>query len=819
MEEVFLMKKLFLVFLFCISSLHTLKAEEVAVPKGAVLTKVQFKDEELRKRFVGYFKDVVKKPYDNLTLKIQVDQIYKELFAAGYFHAVVKPSLIVASDKVTAEIVIEHNERINFSFQGNKILTHQELRNKLLEKIKNEFGKADINSLATFISEEYEGVGFYQTSVKTYQDEGLDLDKKKVVNYYFVIDEGVKINVREIIYRGNSYLKQKDIEEIFNKNATSLAKGKYYDKKFFDEFSDILKKEYLSRGFVFIEISKPRVVTSEEDGSVSIEYGISEKQQVILKNISFQKIPDGLKDGAKQSLVNKEGSPINIVELESDLRKMIIYFQSEGYYFATIANLNANNLLVYDKSYAHVDLNPEIALDRQICFNEAIVNGNIETNTRVINREIELKQGELITPAKLEVLRQKLSGLNLFSSLRITPYMMYEEEVTGCPKTNLVIQVKEKDFGLIEVAPGFRTDLGAKLSTGITYNNIGGMNRSASLRLQGNRRFNLDGFDETRRLEKKDLLEYSIKASFVEPYVFHNVLKTQLEFETSATYQRIRFTGFDADILRISPQFSKTFTKWFSSSVRYQYEKIVQFGATELKDNDNFKIGGITPTVTFDFRDDVINPRKGAFFTLSSEWANSNFGSMKQSDLEVNFIKVINRNRFYYPVGDFTLALSVAMGYQKNFADDALKDGSGNTILNDNGEAKTRGYIPSIKVFRLDGYDEIRGYDEGEINRLIDGTPLGKVIVQKEAYFTALKLEPRYDITDNIRVGIFFDAGRVYVGDFEPMKLRTSVGAGFKYLTPVGSLDFDYGFKLQRKTNPDQRRDSVGRFHLSIGFF
>lgn len=813
------MKKLFLVFLFCISSLHTLKAEEVAVPKGAVLTKVQFKDEELRKRFVGYFKDVVKKPYDNLTLKIQVDQIYKELFAAGYFHAVVKPSLIVASDKVTAEIVIEHNERINFSFQGNKILTHQELRNKLLEKIKNEFGKADINSLATFISEEYEGVGFYQTSVKTYQDEGLDLDKKKVVNYYFVIDEGVKINVREIIYRGNSYLKQKDIEEIFNKNATSLAKGKYYDKKFFDEFSDILKKEYLSRGFVFIEISKPRVVTSEEDGSVSIEYGISEKQQVILKNISFQKIPDGLKDGAKQSLVNKEGSPINIVELESDLRKMIIYFQSEGYYFATIANLNANNLLVYDKSYAHVDLNPEIALDRQICFNEAIVNGNIETNTRVINREIELKQGELITPAKLEVLRQKLSGLNLFSSLRITPYMMYEEEVTGCPKTNLVIQVKEKDFGLIEVAPGFRTDLGAKLSTGITYNNIGGMNRSASLRLQGNRRFNLDGFDETRRLEKKDLLEYSIKASFVEPYVFHNVLKTQLEFETSATYQRIRFTGFDADILRISPQFSKTFTKWFSSSVRYQYEKIVQFGATELKDNDNFKIGGITPTVTFDFRDDVINPRKGAFFTLSSEWANSNFGSMKQSDLEVNFIKVINRNRFYYPVGDFTLALSVAMGYQKNFADDALKDGSGNTILNDNGEAKTRGYIPSIKVFRLDGYDEIRGYDEGEINRLIDGTPLGKVIVQKEAYFTALKLEPRYDITDNIRVGIFFDAGRVYVGDFEPMKLRTSVGAGFKYLTPVGSLDFDYGFKLQRKTNPDQRRDSVGRFHLSIGFF
>ena len=794
-------------------------AEEVSVPKGAVLSRVEFTDKEMKKRFGAYFKDVVKKTYDNLTLKIQIDQIYKELFAAGYFHASVKSDLIVSGETVSATIKVELNERINFMFQGNKILTRQELRNKLLEKIKNEFGKADIKSLASFISEEYEGAGFYQTGVHFYQDEGLDLDKQKVVNYYFVITEGVKINVKEIIYRGNSYLKQSNIEEIFEKHATSLAKGRFYDKKFFDEFSDILKKEYLSRGFVFVEISKPRVVTSEEDGSVTIEYGISEKQQVTLRNISFQKIPEELKAGAKAALVNREGSPVNIVELESDLRKMIIYFQSEGYYFATIANLNSSNLLVYDRSYAYVDLNPEIALDRQICFNEAIINGNIETDTRVINREIELLPGELITPAKLEVLRQKLSGLNLFSSLRITPYMMYEEEVTGCPKTNLVIQVKEKDFGLLEVAPGFRTDLGAKLSAGIAYNNLNGMNRSISLRLQGNKRFNLDGFDEPRRLEKKDLLEYSIKTSFVEPYLFHNVIKTQLEFETSATYQRIRFAGFDADILRISPQFSKTFTKWFSSSVRYQYEKIVQFGATETKDNDNFEIGGITPSVTFDFRDDVINPRKGAFFTLSSEWANSNFGSMKQSDLEVNFIKVINRNRFYYPLGDFTLALSVAMGYQKNFAEDVLRDSSGNVIMNDNGQPKTRGYIPSIKVFRLDGYDEIRGFDEGEINRLIDGTPLGKIIVQREAYFTALKLEPRYDITDNIRVGVFFDAGRVYVDDFRPTKLRTSVGAGFKYLTPVGSLDFDYGFKLQRKNNPDQKRDSVGRFHLSIGFF
>lgn len=794
-------------------------AADITPVKGAVVKRIEWTNPEMKKRFNGYFKDIVKRPYDALTLKIQTDLISKELFAGGYFHSVIKTELGGTENDLIVKVTMDLKDRINFEFQGNHIFSHQELRTKLLDKIRNEFGKVDIKDLSSFLADEYEDAGFYQTKVTNYQSEGVDASKLKIVNYFFVIDEGFKIKVTDISYRGNSLLKNEEIHDIFKRHATALAKGGFYDKSFFDEFSDILKKEYLSRGFVFIEVSRPRVVSNDEDDSVTIEYGIAEKQQVILKNITFAKVPDDLAEQAKTVLVNKEGSPVNIIELENDLRKMIVYFQNEGYYFANITNLNSDTLLVYEKSYASVDLRPEINLDRKICYNEAIINGNVQTNTRVINREIDLKQGDLITPKKLEDLRQRLSGLNLFSSLRITPYMMYESETTACPKTNLVIQVKEKDFGLIEVAPGYRTDLGAKLSTGVTYNNISGMNRSASLRLQGNKRFNLDGFDERRKAENKDLFEYSAKASFVEPYVFHNIIKTQLEFELSSTFQRIRFYGFDADIFRISPQISKNFTRTFSSSVKYQFERIVQFDATETKDNDNFSIGGITPTVTWDLRDDAINPRKGAFFTLSSEWANNFFGSMKEKELEVNFVKVISRNRFYYPMGDFVMALSIAAGYQKNFAEETLRDNTGNVVLNANGQPKTRGYIPSIKVFRLDGYDEIRGYDEGEINRLLDGTPIGEVIVQREAYFTALKFEPRYNLTDAIKIGVFFDAGRVYVDDFQPMRLRTSVGAGLKYVTPVGSLDFDYGFKLQRKTYPDQQRDSVGRFHLSIGFF
>lgn len=813
------MRIILLIFLFFCTTLYA----EIVPAKNAKLQRIEWTASPgMKERFKSYFQEQVGKPWDILAFKIKVDQIGKELFLSGYFSSAIKTEFAGTESEIVAKVIIEAKDRINFHFEGNTLFTYQQLRSKLLDKIKNDFGKIDRGGLGNFINDVYEEAGFYNTSVQSYQNEGKDSEGVSVRNYFFRIDEGEKLKVSSLVYRGNLVLSTAELEEIFKKNATTLASAGFYDKAFFENYTDIIKKEYLARGFVFAEISKARIVSNDEDDSLTIEYGIAEKQQVILKTISLNLINKDLQASVKKLLINQEGSPLNVVELENDLKKLIVYFQGEGYYFANISNLTSDSLIVYDKSFSYAELQPEIVLDRQVCFNEAVVNGNVKTLTEVILRELEIAKGDLITPAKLETFRQKLSNLGLFSSLRISPYMMYEGDDKTCAKTNLVIQVKEKDFGLAEIAPGYRTDLGAKLSTGVTYNNLMGMNRSLSFKAQTNLRSNLDGFAERRRKEDKSLLEYSTNASFLEPYLFHNFLKTQIEFELSTSYQKKRLSDFDADIFRISPQVTKAFKKSLSTSVRYQFERVRQYDGATKVNNDNYSIGGITPSVTLDFRDDPINPKKGAYFTLSSEWANPYFGSIKSDDLIVNYIKVISRNKFYVPMGNFTLAFSLALGYEKNFSNDILIDSTtGQPKLNGNGLPRTSGYIPGIKVFRLDGYDEIRGYDEGEINRLKStGVPIGQLFIQDEAYFTAFKFEPRYNLTDSVQIGVFFDAGRVFVNNFDPFDLRTSVGAGLKFLTPVGSLDFDYGFKLQRKTYSfDGARDSAGRFHLSIGFF
>lgn len=797
-----MMRNMFILLIFLSFFSGQLLGKELNSEKSYIVHSIEWNSPAFIKEiFRGYFLNLRKKNLDQLGLKIKSDLINKELQTLGYYDSSLSLDYeILNENQVRVKLNFKMGNRTSLYFKGNKLFSFQELKNKVSEKIRSDFGKIDLELLKVYLNDLYEEAGLYNTRIDIHVQKGKDLDGSLVSNYIFDISEGDKISVSKISFRGLNNISSTELLNLFYEQGTSLSKENFYDKKFTESFTSLIKKQYLSKGFVYVEVSLPRIVNNDDD-SVDIEYVINEKTQFILNEFKLDNSNDLINEELKDKLVNKVGKPINIPELENDFKKIISFYQSKGYYFVSISNLNSNDLIKYDTINSKVDIKLNLNLDRQICFNEIVLNGNLITKNQIVEREVLLKKGEIITPDSLEVLRQKISGLGLFSNLRITPYMLYEDDddPNKCAKTNLIIQVKEKDFRFIEFSPGFRTDIGGKVAVGVTYNNIGGMNRSLTIKAQGNERFNLNGFDERRRLENKKLIEFSSKVSIADPYFLYDVTKTQLEFETSLSGQRKRFTSFDADIFRISPQVSKNFTKTFSSSVKYQLERIRQFDATETKDNDNFTIGSITPSFTLDLRDDPVNPRKGSYFNVSSEWANPYFGSMKQNDFEVNYVKFISRNKFYKSIGNFVFATSLSVGFEKNYAEGV--------------------YIPSIKVFRLDGFDEIRGFDDSEINRLIDGSSISKVVVSDKAYFVAFKFEPRYNITDNVQFDVFFDAGRVFVNEFQPLNLRTSVGAGIKFITPVGSLDFDYGVKLKRERYPDGIRDAVGRFHLSIGFF
>lgn len=771
----------------------------------------------VRQKFSGFKGQVL----DRLQFKLAVDLLSRELFESGFYDSevTVLPDELVGKDKVILRIQINYGSLHSFHFRGNHYLSRSEILDVLNSSIRQNLTSMNNDELLDALTLAYKEKGFYKTEIKLRTANGRNSSDLDYVNYFFNISEGHKVKLRELSFNGNISISNESLENLYYEEASVLASRSYLDESYLDQFKEKLNAFYLSRGHVLVDVGQP-VVTFFSDDEARVKFTIRERQRANFAEINIQNIDKKMEKEIKKTLINKTGRSVDVTSLDKDLQTIEDSLHMRGHYFAEIENIDDENLLTYSANYTEAKLDVKVKNQQLTKLNSVIITGFDKTKNKVLSREIVLKEGDIITPAKVAKLRDSLVSLDLFASVRVTPFIVDERSSAEELYINLVVQVVEKAFGVIEFAPGYRTDLGAKASLGITYNNIQGMNRSAAFSLEANRRFDYSDFDTRRREEEREVIEYNVRTSFTEPFMLPNLLPTKIQFDAGLSFQRKRFVSFDADILRISPQLSKTFWEKLTLSLKYQFETINQFDATNPDFNDNFTIGSITPSVTLDLRNDAVRPTKGAYLGLNWEFANPYFLSMDDEDIVVNYYRLTSRNHFYFSLSDsLTLAISLAGGVQKNFANQAKLDDDGNPLRDDSGRIIREGFIPSTKVFRLDGIDTVRGYSGEEINRISNGQNIGEVVVDDLAYFVNFKFEPRYYMNDALAVGLFYDAGRVFVNDFEALDLKSSSGLTFKILTPVGSLDFDYGVKLKRERDDAGGRESFGRFHLSIGFF
>src|SRR5690606_62039 len=131
-------------------------------------------------------------------------------------------------------------------------------------------------------------------------------------------------------------------------------------------------------------------------------------------------------------------------------------------------------------------------------------------------------------------------------------------------------------------------------------------------------------FDARRRAEAKTKIENEQEITYIEPFLFGN----KVAFQTSLSHSFKRLYSFDADIFKFSMLGSKDFSKRFSGSLKYQLEGISQSDSTDEKDSGFFRIGSVTPSISYDLRNNKIRPTSGYQTSITSEFANLYFYSM-----------------------------------------------------------------------------------------------------------------------------------------------------------------------------------------------
>jgi outer membrane protein insertion porin family len=752
------------------------------------------------------FTELLGRPMDVQEARARADEFEAELFAYGYYLASVNLTPRTMGSRATLEVAISPVELYTFDVRRPREDLKMEFGPVVRELFKRYRRPLDENALRVGILELLHKRGYLRPEIKVSHKRLRNKDDEEVHAFTVDIEPGDRTRVREVVFTGATVWSEKKLRQLWREQAQELAAAGFYDEDSNAAFSEWLRGQYIRQGYVRAEIPAPRF-SSKGAAEGDLVYTIMEGSRVVVDEVSVTGVESAEAAQLLEVVGTKQGAPFNPFQFTEDVQTVTDWFQGKGWYWAEVVNRNDPDIVVYGRDLTSVKVHLNVRKGRYLEFNRLVVVGNRRTRTKVLRRKSPLRHGQPLTPSLAKEYETILSNTGLFASVRVRPIAHKGET----PLTDVAVEVSERDYGLVELAPGYRTDIGLKLSGTVSYMNLFGANRSLSLTGQVNQRLDFQTFDERRREEGKRMLEYNLGTLYNQPDVFDSYM----DYGAGLNFQRRRFFSFDADIIRLTNTFSRDYGQRYSLALRHQFERINQFDATQSRDNGSFTIGALTPSFTADFRNTRINPTAGAWFNVSNEWANPYFLSQKNDELEINFYKFISRNRFYVPIPNGTVAISMVGGIQENLAGQYKSP----PVYDTNGSRETKGYIPNIKLFRLTGTDIVRGFSDEEINRLSNGNDIGEDRVQKRAYMANLKVEPRYFINDTMMTGVFFDAGRVYKDQVDIGDLRQSVGVTFKVVTPVGTLDFDYGVKLLRKRLDNGSLESPGRFHVSIGFF
>jgi outer membrane protein insertion porin family len=424
-----------------------------------------------------------------------------------------------------------------------------------------------------------------------------------------------------------------------------------------------------------------------------------------------------------------------------------------------------------DQGYAFADATPTVALDEQrrlvnvtysvrpgsrVYIGRIDIRGNERTRDWVIRRELRVDEGELYSGQGLLRSRQRLANLDYFDEVKIDTVRRPEQGLI-----DLEIDVTEKSTGQFSAGLGFSSVETVVFQASVTQRNLFG--RGQSITAQGR----IGGLSQ----------DFSI--SFAEPWLFGRPINAGV----SVYRRQVDYQTFDSLRTGVALTLGRRFGEFLSTSVTYRFEELdisdLDPSAAELLEEQEGSslTSSVTPLVVWDSRNSRLNPSEGSYNTFEVEVAG--LGGENQ------YYKLTGESTWYFPL---PYALS-------GFVKGRFGVGAGY-----GGEE-----LPAAERFFLGGPTTVRGFGFRDIGpQDLDDNPLGGTS------FVQFNLEIGRSFSRILRLVAFMDVGNVYSQEdqFDLGELRRSAGFGIRFITPVGPVRMDWGFKLDKR--PDERLVELG---------
>ena len=652
----------------------------------------------------------------------------------------------------------------NVKITGVKANKFNELIKKnLILKEKSFFNKIILAEELEIIKSQFRQIGFYFSEVEAFVEELGD----NLVNIEYKIDIGDKSKISKISFIGDKIYKNRKLKNIIVSEEYKFWKfisgKKYLQEQLIDLDKRLLKNFYLNRGYYNVQINSSfaKLINNNE---FELVYNIEPSKKILFGNLILI-LPDDFDntnyDDLNELLISLKDIPYSINSVEKILDEINIITTNEEY-----KSVRASTEESIDSDKLNINFIIE-EIDKVFVEKINILGNNITRET-VIRNQLELDEGDPFNELLAKKSENNIKSLNFFKNVTTT----IDDGVNENSKI-INIEIQEKPTGEVMAGAGAGTE-GGTISFGVKENNyLGrGIALDTNVTLAGDTfkgKFNIFNpnfnnsdksvFANIQALETDKLKDYGYKTN-----------KNGFELGTSFEYLDDFYFGISS---------SNFFEKIETDSTA---------SARQQKQKGNYYDSFLKLDLFLDKRNQKFKTSDGYY---------SNY------DLSLPLISDTNTisNRYNYKI--------FSELYENNISSLSVLLNSAISLKDDDIKLSERMFVPS---------KFLRGFESGKIgpkdgNDFIGGNYLAAINLQSN-------LPMLFANSQNLDAVIFFDAANVWGVDYDSSlkdgsKIRSSIGVGVDWLTPVGPLNFSLT-QVISKENTDV--EETFRFNLGTTF-
>jgi outer membrane protein assembly factor BamA len=474
----------------------------------------------------------------------------------------------------------------------------------------------------------------------------------------------------------------------------------------------------------------------------------------------------------------------------------------------------------------------------EVRIGQIFVTGNRRTRTEFIRGRLALREGAVFDPDAAGRSQGALLDTGVFRSVSLR----LEDPDAPRATKDVLVEVVERPYASLTQAFGFSIAEGPRAQLEYTRPNV--MGRALELSMRGKVNYPVNVFELRPDLEGRapgDRVEGQVDLGLRSGRLTDVPVPTAARLNLIGQVLRRPAYGLRQASAVAGVDMGLTSRTTFSLQYELEVDVIERTGAVgplTIVDRERLRfdegtttLHSLRPSFTLDHRDNSVHPRRGWIAAGWVEYERSLgtsrervlLGALPGSDIHTNLLKASGLASAYLPIGGAVLALSLRGGQVFPL------DGRSRTI------------VP--KRFFLGGASTLRGFGEEQLIQedvrpqlaedarqcaISDDPPCnetGRRIAGGETpvseggeAFLLGKAELRLPVTRRMELGLFFDAGNLWLDpkNVDWRRIRPTAGAGARFVTPIGPAALDVGFNLDRDRAINEPLYAV---HFTIGLF